>query len=244
MSTEGVELQVGPRRQPLRATPSARTIADMWLLGSSDYSARLAAEKGLPYVFAHHFSGEGTARRARPLPLVLPAVAGVPRAADLPHRQRRRGGDGGGGPAPRAAQRAADDRAAHRRAAAPAAAGRGGRGRRDDRRPARLGDAMAQRWIVGSRRAGADQIEELAADVRRRRGDGPPGGRCAGRDTPHVRPRRTARRRCACSPAEAVRRAGARRRTVSNTRWRTAGRVCCDQQVGSVMGHTSPQGAP
>ena len=60
MTTEGVELQVGPRRQPLRATPAARTLADMWLLGSSDYSARLAAEKGLPYVFAHHFSGEGT----------------------------------------------------------------------------------------------------------------------------------------------------------------------------------------
>lgn len=60
MTTEGVELQVGPRRQPLRATPAARSIADMWLLGSSDYSARLAAEKGLPYVFAHHFSGEGT----------------------------------------------------------------------------------------------------------------------------------------------------------------------------------------
>ncbi|MCW2736234.1 MAG: luciferase family protein [Nocardioides sp.] len=60
MSTEGVELQIGPRRQPLRATPSARSVADMWLLGSSDYSARLAAEKGLPYVFAHHFSGEGT----------------------------------------------------------------------------------------------------------------------------------------------------------------------------------------
>ena len=33
----------------------------IWLLGSSDYSARLAAEKGMPYVFAHHFSGEGTA---------------------------------------------------------------------------------------------------------------------------------------------------------------------------------------
>jgi luciferase family oxidoreductase group 1 len=60
MSREGVEVQVGPRRQPLRATPSARTVADMWLLGSSDYSARLAAQKGLPYVFAHHFSGEGT----------------------------------------------------------------------------------------------------------------------------------------------------------------------------------------
>ena len=34
----------------------------MWLLGSSDHSAHLAARLGLPYVFAHHFSGEGTAR--------------------------------------------------------------------------------------------------------------------------------------------------------------------------------------
>ena len=33
----------------------------VWLLGSSDYSARLAASRGLPYVFAHHFAGQGTA---------------------------------------------------------------------------------------------------------------------------------------------------------------------------------------
>lgn len=33
----------------------------MWLLGSSDFSAHLAARLGLPYVFAHHFSGQGTA---------------------------------------------------------------------------------------------------------------------------------------------------------------------------------------
>ncbi len=61
MSTEGVEMQIGPRRQALRATPSAASVADVWLLGSSDYSARLAASRGLPYVFAHHFSGQGTA---------------------------------------------------------------------------------------------------------------------------------------------------------------------------------------
>ncbi|CAA9374275.1 MAG: Bacterial luciferase family protein [uncultured Nocardioides sp.] len=61
MSPEGVEVQVGSRRQPLRATPAAASVPDVWLLGSSDYSARLAAERGLPYVFAHHFSGEGTA---------------------------------------------------------------------------------------------------------------------------------------------------------------------------------------
>jgi luciferase family oxidoreductase group 1 len=33
----------------------------VWLLGSSDYSAHLAARLGVPYVFAHHFSGRGTA---------------------------------------------------------------------------------------------------------------------------------------------------------------------------------------
>ncbi|MCD6640404.1 MAG: LLM class flavin-dependent oxidoreductase [Nocardioides sp.] len=61
MAPEGVEMQVGPRRQPLRATPGAATVPTVWLLGSSDYSARLAADRGLPYVFAHHFAGEGTA---------------------------------------------------------------------------------------------------------------------------------------------------------------------------------------
>lgn len=61
MASEGVEMQIGGRRQPLRATPGAATIPTVWLLGSSDYSARLAASRGLPYVFAHHFSGQGTA---------------------------------------------------------------------------------------------------------------------------------------------------------------------------------------
>jgi luciferase family oxidoreductase group 1 len=45
----------------LRATPAAVTEPKLWLLGSSMYSAHLAAAKGLPYVFAHHFSGQGTA---------------------------------------------------------------------------------------------------------------------------------------------------------------------------------------
>lgn len=61
MSPEGVEMSYGARRQPLRATPLATSVPRMWLLGSSDYSARLAAEQGLPYVFAHHFFGQGTA---------------------------------------------------------------------------------------------------------------------------------------------------------------------------------------
>src|SRR4051812_569891 len=61
MSPGGAGLHVNGRMHPLNATPHATTRATVWLLGSSDYSARLAAEKGLPYVFAHHFSGRGTA---------------------------------------------------------------------------------------------------------------------------------------------------------------------------------------
>lgn len=45
----------------LKATPAATSEPRLWLLGSSMYSAHLAAAKGMPYVFAHHFSGQGTA---------------------------------------------------------------------------------------------------------------------------------------------------------------------------------------
>jgi luciferase family oxidoreductase group 1 len=61
MEPGGVGLSVAGRTHALRATPAARSVPTIWLLGSSDYSARLAAEKGMPYVFAHHFSGSGTA---------------------------------------------------------------------------------------------------------------------------------------------------------------------------------------
>jgi luciferase family oxidoreductase group 1 len=60
MSPGGVGLQVNGRTHALSATPAATSRAPVWLLGSSDYSAQLAAARGLPYVFAHHFSGNGT----------------------------------------------------------------------------------------------------------------------------------------------------------------------------------------
>ena len=40
--------------------PDAAGAPTLWLLGSSLWSARAAAEFGLPYAFAHFFSGEGT----------------------------------------------------------------------------------------------------------------------------------------------------------------------------------------
>ncbi|HET6153887.1 MAG TPA: LLM class flavin-dependent oxidoreductase [Marmoricola sp.] len=61
MSPGGVGLQINGRVHALNATPGATSQPPVWLLGSSDYSAQLAASRGLPYVFAHHFSGNGTA---------------------------------------------------------------------------------------------------------------------------------------------------------------------------------------
>src|SRR6478609_5632295 len=46
----------------VHATPAATGAPEVWLLGSSDYSAQLAAALGLPYVFANHFSGQGLER--------------------------------------------------------------------------------------------------------------------------------------------------------------------------------------
>lgn len=59
---DGASLQLGDRDYTVRATPAAAGVPEVWLLGSSDFSAQLAAKLGLPYVFAHHFSGEGTER--------------------------------------------------------------------------------------------------------------------------------------------------------------------------------------
>ncbi len=65
MDPDGVALELptggGWQRYRLGATPRAASVPAIWLLGSSDYSARLAAQLGLRYVFAHHFSGQGTA---------------------------------------------------------------------------------------------------------------------------------------------------------------------------------------
>jgi len=52
----------GEDRYAVHATPAAAGAPELWLLGSSDYSATLAAAFGLPYVFANHFSGEGLER--------------------------------------------------------------------------------------------------------------------------------------------------------------------------------------
>jgi luciferase family oxidoreductase group 1 len=42
----------------LRAQPTGGTSPEVWMLGSSDYGAQLAAELGLPYAYAHFIGGD------------------------------------------------------------------------------------------------------------------------------------------------------------------------------------------
>jgi len=60
MSPHGARVALPQQQYLLKATPAAEGEPRLWLLGSSEYSAHLAAAKGLPYVFAHHFTGKGT----------------------------------------------------------------------------------------------------------------------------------------------------------------------------------------
>ncbi|BBY46724.1 alkanal monooxygenase subunit alpha (plasmid) [Mycolicibacterium arabiense] len=60
MTADGMEHEAGDERGRLRATPAATNTPPIWVLGSSPSSALLAADKGLPYVYAHHFGRGGT----------------------------------------------------------------------------------------------------------------------------------------------------------------------------------------
>ncbi|KQW48757.1 luciferase [Nocardioides sp. Root1257] len=163
MEPDGVGLSVQGRSYLLRATPSARSVPMIWLLGSSDYSARLAAEKGMPYVFAHHFSGQGTAEALelyrstfRPSPelseprtfltvnaSVAPSEEEAHRLA-LPQLQAMLSLRTGGELKP---QRLVEE------------------AEKVELPPAHLDlmDAMAQRWVIGAPDSARARIDELAA---------------------------------------------------------------------------------
>lgn len=49
---------VGSPIASVRALPDDVPLPPVWILGSSDWGARFAAQRGFPYAFAHHFSAE------------------------------------------------------------------------------------------------------------------------------------------------------------------------------------------
>jgi len=162
MEPAGVGLSLQGRSYGLRATPQAVGRPTPWLLGSSDYSARLAAEKGLPYVFAHHFSGDSTAE-------VLDLYRSAFRPSDV-------------SPAPQtfltvnvvvAPTQEEADRLAKPYVLSMVALRTGGELRpqisvedaADVRLPeshAALAAQMSERWVVGTPETAARQLEELA----------------------------------------------------------------------------------
>ena len=162
MAPEGAALAVGGRQYELRATPAATSLAQVWLLGSSDYSAHLAARLGLPYVFAHHFSGNGTeaalaAYRSEFQPGVVDAprtfltlnvcVAETAEEAEWlvrPHLLAMVALRTGGALEPQLGVEEAEVVELSPELAA-------------------LGASMRTRWVVGTPEQAADQVEELAA---------------------------------------------------------------------------------
>ncbi len=60
-TTPPLENGIGSR---VIAVPGLGDSPELWLLGSSDFSARLAGMMGLPFAFAHHFAGGDTTRLA------------------------------------------------------------------------------------------------------------------------------------------------------------------------------------
>ena len=163
MEPDGVALGIQGRTYPLKATPVARSVPTIWLLGSSDYSARLAAEKGMPYVFAHHFSGNGTAEALalyrdgfRPSPelseprtfltvnVVVAETDEEARRLALPQLQAMLALRTGGELQPQRLVEEAE--------------------KVELPQPhLDLMDAMAQRWVIGSPTTARARIEELAA---------------------------------------------------------------------------------
>ncbi|MBV9782770.1 MAG: LLM class flavin-dependent oxidoreductase [Acidisphaera sp.] len=61
--TAGEKLPEGHPFREVRAQPGGPTVPEVWVLGSSDYGAQVAAFFGLPYCFAHFITdGNGTAQ--------------------------------------------------------------------------------------------------------------------------------------------------------------------------------------
>ena len=145
-----------------RATPHATSVPGVWLLGSSDYSARLAAEKGCPTSSRTTSPAGARPRRSRSTATTSGHRPTTP-SRDVPDRQRRRGRHAAGGRPARPAQPAVDGRATHRAAAAGTTARGGGRGERPP--PAARGDLaqqMLDRWVVGTPESASAQVRELA----------------------------------------------------------------------------------
>jgi alkanesulfonate monooxygenase SsuD/methylene tetrahydromethanopterin reductase-like flavin-dependent oxidoreductase (luciferase family) len=150
------------REYAIAATPAATEVPTLWLLGSSDYSAKLAAELGLPYVFANHFSGEGLERALELYRTEYrPSEAhSVPR--DVPHVNASVAPTVEEAEARALPQLRSMARLRTQPAHAPARDDRGGRRTPADSIGDELIAAMRQRWIIADAAGAAGELRRLA----------------------------------------------------------------------------------
>lgn len=162
---EAVHLSLGGRPFAVRATPLARSAAELWLLGSSGFSSALAARLGLPYVFANHFGMPGleaalgqyraqfqpSAQCPEPTSLLPVNVVVAPTEAEARERalpqavqmaQLRTG-------APLGAQLSVEQAAAHHWS----------------EREASVRAGMEGRWLIGTPQQVAQRLREQLADT-------------------------------------------------------------------------------
>ncbi len=133
-----------------RPVPGEGYLPEIWLLGSSLFSAELAGMLGLPFSFAHHFMPAVHRAGPRPVPGGVPPVGRPRPAARHGRRGRRLRPDRRRGPVPRRPGRPVDGAAPHRPARARC---------RRRRRPRRTATRRASRSSSTRRRpAGSSAI--------------------------------------------------------------------------------------
>ena len=85
-------LRQTPAGQKIRAVPGAGLNVPIWLLGSSLYSAQLAANLGLPFAFASHFAPGDLMQAFKLVSICIPAFrAARASPCHVWHHCRRRG---------------------------------------------------------------------------------------------------------------------------------------------------------
>ena len=158
----GAALPEGHPFAAVRAYPAGETAPEIWMLGSSDYGAQVAAHFGLPYAFAWFFAdGAGRRAGARPLPQALQAQRAPARAAHGAVRVGAGGGDRGGGAVPLLLARPLPPAARPRHLLGAGAAGRGAGPPLYGRRAARIAE-QRKTAFVGTGPQVAERIDELA----------------------------------------------------------------------------------
>ena len=158
----GAPLPEGHPFRQVKAYPLGDTSPEVWMLGSSDYGAQVAAHFGLPYAFAWFFTdGKGGPEALELYRELYQAERAASQAAQRAVRMGAGRGDGGGGAVSLLLARAREDPARQGHLRAARAAGGGAAHAYSEAEAARIAE-MRKVTFVGTGAQVAERIDELA----------------------------------------------------------------------------------